>query len=95
MRTVYPAAAVGFLIGGTASVLQAGWTDTFIGAAFTATVLASLLLIRKLWLANRQVNQIFDDETGGSPDHEGLGPKDFAMDLIPENHKPTDTGETR
>ncbi len=88
MRAVYLPAAIGFLIGGTASVLQAGWTRTFIGAAVTAALLCALLLIRGLWLANRKHHQI---------NHEELDPDPFAMDLRvqPGTNDPTDTGDNR
>lgn len=86
-NTVYLPAAIGLLIGGTASVLQAGWTQMFIGAAVCAALLAALLLIRALWLANRKAAQIFDDELD-DPDPYGMQVR----------HNPADTdttGETR
>jgi hypothetical protein len=61
-NTVYVPAAIGFLIGGTTSVLQAGWTQAFIGAAISAAVLGALLAARAWWLATRKVAQIVAEE---------------------------------
>lgn len=96
-RTVYLPAAIGFLIGGTASVLQAGWTRTFIAAAVCAALLAALLLIRGLWLSNHQHHQVNHEELDDRPDEPDPDPDPFAERLIPWVDPPTTdtTGETR
>jgi hypothetical protein len=85
-RTISAAAAIGFLIGGTTSLITGGWTAAFIAAGVVTTLLAALLLIRRIWLANKQTDQIFDDELD-DPD-----PFNTRLRVYPDTDT---TGETR
>ena len=62
MRTVYPPAAIGFSVPGVFIVINQGWTTALLALAISIVLIAVLLGARGWRLANRHVDQIFDDE---------------------------------
>lgn len=97
-RTVYLPAAIGFGAPGVFIVLTEGWGTFFLALATSIALIALLLAARGYQLARQHTAEIFDEELDREPDHKGLDPKDFAMDLrIPPVTRIDDTvtGEDR
>jgi hypothetical protein len=96
-QSIYTPAAIGLGVP-TFIALDADWARALLVLGITTAVIAVFLAACGFWLAHHHTNQIFDEEIGGRSPNNGLGPKDFAMDLRIQpvtRIDDTDTGETR